>query len=111
MIPEVGKKFLFFKTSFWLYCAIAMVFCMLIDFKTLSWQYCRYLGWNYAAENYQNLNDGVLYYENFTKLFPKDADAYASLGILYYRLNDYPNAIAAYQIASKLNPSKYLVKK
>ena len=98
------KKMPLFSYSVFLYMIIILLSAWLIDFRLVAAQYSRYLGWRYAAGEFKNYRDGVLYYESLVSLYPHNAKIFADLGTLYYYLREYDDAVNAYQKAVRMEP-------
>lgn len=78
-----------------------------VDFDVVARQHSLHLGWRYAAGDFQNPRDGILYFDSVVSLNPHNADAYAALGQCYYLLKEPRYAIAAYEKAVRLRPDFY----
>lgn len=109
MEPTADQQRPWWKRSAVLYAVVAAVLAVMVNWRMLEEQYTAYLFWRYRAEQFQDNLIGAAYLETLTRLHPQDADAFAQLGICYYRMGREKEAVAAYLKAVALNPAKYSV--
>lgn len=94
--------------SVFLYVLVGLVLFKSVNWQALELNRMHYLYGIFLNGNLENYKDGVLYFERKVKQEPNNASAYAGLGVCYYNLKDYDQAIAAYQRAIALDDQTIL---
>lgn len=102
MKPGVNPDIL--RRSFVAYLIVFLIIKCSADFKAMEHLHARFLFWRLASGQFTNYRDGVVYYEMVTRLDPYDAEAFANLGVCYYKLNEQAKAVEAYERAVRLDP-------
>lgn len=86
------------------YILVGMVLFFLFDIRIPQWQRTQYLERSLLANPGENYRNGVLCFDNITKISPLTREAYGDLGACFYRLGQYQEAIRAYEDGLLVEP-------
>jgi len=94
----------FLNRSIFFYIIVTAVIIRLVDWEVPKEERERYLLGIFSNWGFKNYYDGILYFDSMINHFPQRADYYQGLGICYFNLKRYEQALSAYQKAASLRP-------
>ena len=94
----------FLNRSIFSYVLVLVVISCLVDWNVSKQQREKYLLGIFANGGFKNYYDGILYFDSMINHFPNRADCYEGLGVCYFNLKQYDQALWAYQKAFSFKP-------